>query len=161
MASQQVILQLAAPTNARAIAEMSRDVIETGLGWSWTRDRVEHEIRRRDTLVLCARHDEKIVGFAIMNFGDETAHLALFAVRPPFQRSGIGRQMFEWLRESAVTAGIAIIQLELRAGNMAARRFYRSLGFDEVGLLHGYYQQRESALRMVLDLRQSAMRSGG
>src|SRR6185369_15763529 len=33
-------VRLALPTDARGIAEMSREYIEHGLGWSWTRERV-------------------------------------------------------------------------------------------------------------------------
>jgi ribosomal-protein-alanine N-acetyltransferase len=61
--------------------------------------------------------------------------------------------MVEWLMESARTAGIASVHLELRAGNEAARRFYRSLGFSETVLMPRYYAGREAALRMIRVLR--------
>jgi ribosomal protein S18 acetylase RimI-like enzyme len=40
------------------------------------------------------------------------------------------------------------INLELRTQNGPARAFYERLGFDELGVVHGYYQGREAALRM-------------
>jgi ribosomal-protein-alanine N-acetyltransferase len=145
--------RLATPADATEIAEMSRRLIETGLGWSWTRQRVEHAIRNAEALVLTAVYGSEIIGFGIMEFGDETAHLSLFAVREPFQRKGIGLRMFEWLRSSALTAGIALIRLELRVANFDAQAFYRKLGFIETGRAIGYYRGRENALRMALDLR--------
>jgi ribosomal protein S18 acetylase RimI-like enzyme len=43
--------------------------------------------------------------------------------------------------------------LELRAGNGSAQRFYESLGYRPSGLIRGYYQGIEDALRMTCDLR--------
>jgi len=149
-------LRLATPADAATIAEMSRRLIETGLGWSWTRRRVENAIRDPETLSLAAVYEGQIVGFGIMEFGDETAHLCLFAVQRDFQRQGIGVRMFEWLRRSALTAGIAMVRLELRDANAGAQAFYRFLGFLPTGRSLGYYRGREAALRMALKLRNHA-----
>jgi ribosomal protein S18 acetylase RimI-like enzyme len=40
------------------------------------------------------------------------------------------------------------INLELRTDNAPARAFYENLGFTAAGVVQGYYQGRESALRM-------------
>lgn len=45
------------------------------------------------------------------------------------------------------------IHLELRASNRAALHFYRALGFVQTLVLAGYYEQRESAIRMMCLLR--------
>ena len=153
-AAGSVTFELATQTDALGIAQMSRDLIETGLGWSWTAARVLRSIRDAEALVLVARDGRRIIGFAIMDFGDEAAHLALLAVDPSHRRRGIGRHLFDWLRESALTAGIAVVKLELRAGNLEAQHFYRCLGFEEIGWTVGYYRQRETALRMALRLRE-------
>jgi ribosomal-protein-alanine N-acetyltransferase len=101
--------------------------------------------------VACERG--RLAGFALMEFGEERAHLVLLAVRPEHRRMGIGRRLVEWLVESARAAGIASLHLELRAGNEAARGFYRAMGFDETLVVPGYYRGREAALRMIRVLR--------
>ena len=147
-------LRLARPPDADPIALMSRALIERGLsGWSWDPERVARSIRARDTVVLVADIQQHVTGFAIMNFGDASAHLSLLAVRPSHQRCGIGRQMAAWLEDSALVAGIATINLELRANNHAARDFYRALGFTETAYIPGYYRGVETALRMSRDIR--------
>jgi ribosomal-protein-alanine N-acetyltransferase len=159
MRHENVTLRLAIPADAKQIAFMSRDLIESGLGWSWNPARVESALRHRETLTLvaCDRgqpgEGERVVAFAIMQFGDEHAHLSLLAVRPTHWRTGLGRRMLEWLIESSYAAGVAAIHLELRAANQAARRFYRALGFTESAYIPGYYQGREMALRMLRELR--------
>lgn len=152
--SVSATFELATETDALAIARMSRDLIETGLGWSWTAARVLRSIGDPEVLVLVAREGRRLIGFAIMDFGEEAAHLALLAVDTTHRRLGIGRRLFDWLKESALTAGIAVVKLELRAGNVDAQHFYRCLGFEETGWSVGYYRRRETALRMALRLRQ-------
>ena len=147
-------LRLANFADAQSIALMSRELIETGLsGWAWDPKRVARAIKARDSCVLVAAVRANLTGFAIMNFGDEQAHLSLLAVTPSHQRCGIGRHMMAWLEASALVAGITTVNLELRATNFAARDFYRALGFSEAAYIPGYYSGVETALRMSRDIR--------
>ena len=147
-------LRLANFADAQSIALMSRELIEAGLsGWSWDPKRVARSIQARDTIVVVAAVSHHLTGFAIMNFGDAQAHLSLLAVTPSHQRCGIGRQLMGWLEESALVAGIATVNLELRASNFAARDFYRALGFTDAAYIPGYYCGVETALRMSRDIR--------
>jgi len=148
-----ITIRLADPRDAQAIALMSRDLVESGLGWKYDAARVLRAIRDPDTLAPVACERGRIAGFSLMEFGDERAHLVLLAVRPAQRRTGVGRRLVDWLVESARTAGIASLHLELRAGNEAARAFYRAMGFDETIVVPGYYRGRESALRMIRVLR--------
>ncbi len=102
--------------------------------------------------MLAARAGTAIVGFAIMRYGDDTAHLNLLAVAPAHRRRGIGRRLVAWLEDTALTAGTFTIALELRAGNAGARAFYAALGYRELVRVPGYYQGRECAIRMVRDV---------
>ena len=132
---------------------MSRRSIEVGLEPSWPPDRVLRHMAHKESVVLTAKSDGELLGFAIMQFGDETAHLNLFAVDTANRRRGIGRRLLEWLEESAITAGTFLVQLELRARNVEARKFYESKGYREIARVPGYYQRREDAIRMERDLR--------
>lgn len=171
MTQRAIAIRLAEPRDAQAVATMSRDLIESGLGWKYDAARVLKAIRDRDTLAVVACEGGRpgpapagvparaaLAGFAIMELGDERAHLVLLAVRPSHRRLGIGQRMLEWLLESARVAGMASVHLELRAGNDAARRFYRAMGFYETVLVPGYYRgveggRKEGALRMLRVLR--------
>lgn len=145
-------LELARLADAPAIAAMSCRLIEAGLAPSWPAERVARHIRGAESLVLAAKRSECLVGFAIMQFGDTTAHLNLLAVDARSQRRGIGRALLSWLEESAVVAGTFVIQLELRASNAAAQAFYTAQGYREAGRVAGYYQRVEDAIQMVRNL---------
>jgi ribosomal protein S18 acetylase RimI-like enzyme len=153
MTALAIQLRLAHWRDAHALALMSRELVEVGMGWRYRPAKVARLIEDPDTVVLVACERPCLVGFSIMEFGEETAHLVLLAVQRAHQRRGIGRRMVQWLLESAATAGIATIHLEVRAGNPVAREFYHTLGFAETKHLPNYYQGRESAIRMVRSLR--------
>ena len=94
-----------------------------------------------------------LYGFAAMTFGQDTAHLALLCVQPAQQRRGIATRMLEWLIESADVAGVASIDLELRADNAPALAFYRHMGFLQTQCIGDYYALGLSAHRMTRSLR--------
>ena len=150
---QAVEFKLARLRDAQLIALMSRDLVEQGLSWSWTPKRVVSHIRNPESNVLTAWVQGRLLGFAIMQFYDEYAHLNLLAVDPAARRFGIGRQLLVWLEETALVGGIFTVRLEVRAGNVGARTFYRALGYQETDSLPGYYGGRETAIRMARDLR--------
>ena len=144
------------------ISRMSRDYIEHGLDWRWQPKQIRGLISDPETVVLCARsqplrmtdtytadpHDD-ILGFGIMRFGMEDAHLMLLAVLPRMRRRGIASRVLGWLEETAATAGIGEIALEVRAKNAGARTFYREHGYNEREYVPRYYGGRESAFRMT------------
>jgi ribosomal-protein-alanine acetyltransferase len=146
--SELAYLGLARSSDAREIAEMSRDLIEQGLTWSWTPARVQHFITGAESSVIVARRERHLAAFAIMHFGDDVAHLNLLAVAPEHRRQGLGSQLMDWLTTTAIEAGVFRINLEVRTQNNAARSFYERLGFAQLGVVQGYYQGREAALRM-------------
>lgn len=153
MAARNITLDFARPGDAQALAVMSRDLIESGLGWVYRTERFARLIHSDDTVALVARANERPVGFAVMEFGDERAHLVVLAVAPRYQRTGIGRRLILWLLKSAVTAGITSVHVELRADNEPAFAFYRAMGFTETLRVPGYYRGRETAIRMIRMLR--------
>jgi len=150
------MLRPARAPEARPLAEMSRQLIETGLGWRYTPARMAVLIEHRETVVLIAHEAAHIQGFAVMRFGDEHAHLLLLCVQPALRQRGIGRRLVAWLLESAQVAGIESVALELRADNAAALTFYGRLGFSETQLVPAYYDRRIPARRMALRLRASS-----
>jgi ribosomal-protein-alanine N-acetyltransferase len=149
----ELILRLATRDDAPAIASLTRDRIEQGLGWSWTAPRVMRSTRDHETNVLVARQGAASLGFGIMKYHDDEAHLLLLAVRTECSRRGVGRAMMGWLEQVAMVAGVGQVVLEARASNGGARAFYARLGYREVQQVSGYYQGREACVRLAKDLR--------
>jgi ribosomal-protein-alanine N-acetyltransferase len=154
-------LRLAKTGDARLLARMSRDYIEHGLTWRWRPQALARKISAPETVVLVAELDvggvRFIGGFAVMDFtvGDdlEKAQLTLLAVHPNIRRRKIGSQLLRWLHKSARVAGSEHIELQVRADNFSARRFYQKFGYQEEALIPGYYDGKQAAYQMKLRLR--------
>jgi ribosomal-protein-alanine N-acetyltransferase len=143
-----VQIELATPADAYAIARLSARVIEHGLPWRWTPPRIQRAIRDARTNVVVARLDGVVAGFGVMIYGDEVAHLVLFAVAEAQRRRRIGSRLLEWLELVARTAGIARVRLEARSDNAAARAFYRRQGYIELRAVPGMYLGMEDGVHL-------------
>jgi ribosomal-protein-alanine N-acetyltransferase len=150
--SDDTSIRLARRSDAATIAAMSRDLIELGLGWSWTTGRVVRAIGEAETNVIVAEIGAQRAGFGIMSYRDDDAHLLLLAVQPLYRRHGVGAALVGWLERAALVAGIGQVMLEARSGNVGARAFYRRLGYTEVQHVPGYYRGREASIRLAKDL---------
>jgi|SRR6185437_4692323 len=80
--------------------------------------------------------DGQVVGFLCARrlSADEWEILNL-AVEPNYRRRGVARRLLEWHR--AVSPGSVF--LEVRESNIGARKFYHSLGFQELSRRVEYY----------------------
>ena len=152
MIRSDLSLRLARLREAAAIARFSRDLIEYGLRWRWTPERVAASIHAPNVNVLVGCDHERLAGFEIMRYGDEDAHLDLLAVSPAYRRTGVGSQLVEWLEECAIVAGIFTVALEVRAQNEEAQLFYKRMGYRTLSHLPGYYDGVEAAFRMSRNL---------
>jgi len=145
----QPTIRLATTDEAPAIARMSRDWIEHGLGWSWTGARVSQAVGDPSTNVAVLVKSDVLQGFGIMQYLDDSAHLVLLAIPPLMRHQGLGRQLLGWLERSARIAGNTAIRLECRADNVNAIAFYCHLGYRQVGSVPGYYERRVDAVQLT------------
>jgi ribosomal-protein-alanine N-acetyltransferase len=147
------LIRLATAADAPAIADMSRQYIESGLGWSWTPARIAAAIADRETNVALIDQPDGVLAFGIMHYAERTAHLALLAVDPAQRRRGIAARLVAWLEKCADTAGIERIRVEARSDNPEALAFYQKLGYVQIDRLARYYRGMLDAVRLEKTLR--------
>lgn len=145
-------IRLARISDALRVAEMSRDLIESGLGWSWTPLHVAREIKEKCSNVIVTVAGNEVIGFAVMKYLDGETRLNLFGVYPTHRRKGVGTRMIKWLEKTALINGNGVVYLETRLSNHDAREFYKSLGYKVIQRIPGYYNGSEDAVRMAHDL---------
>ena len=90
-------------------------------------------------VVLIAENEGRIAGFALALLIPPQAELESMAVAAEFQRMGVARRLFEELASELAAAKTNEVLLEVRASNVSALGFYRTLGFEETGRRRGYY----------------------
>lgn len=102
-------------------------------------------------------NDSQIIGFGILSFGADEAHVLNIAILPQFQGQGCGKQMMRHLIAVAASLGAKEVFLEVRISNTRARSLYQNLNFAEIGLRKGYYPAEgelaaEDAITLALAL---------
>jgi [ribosomal protein S18]-alanine N-acetyltransferase len=149
-------VRLARRHEAGLIAEMSREYIEHGLGWSWTRERVLRAIADASTNVAVAHEGGRVLGFGIMQYGEYKAHLSLLGVDAVHRNRGLATLLLDWLETSAGVAGVDCIRLEARRDNALALAFYEKHGYRVTSRVPGYYRGVVDAIRLEKKLGRSA-----
>lgn len=82
-------------------------------------------------------------------------HILQLAVAPAWRRCGIGSTLTRLILAEMQCQGVRQAFLEVREGNLAARRMYRRLGFDEIGRRRGYYVDADGHIEDALVMAKS------
>ena len=84
--------------------------------------------------------NEHIIGYGIMSFGADEAHILNLCMRSDLRRRGLGRLMLKHLLAEAKRHQVKRAFLEVRPSNKAAIALYVSAGFECIGMRRNYYQ---------------------
>ena len=88
-----------------------------------------------------------MAGYVVAWYVSDEGELANLAVAAGDRKRGIGRALLDGTLADAATRGTKELYLEVRESNVAARRLYDSLEFEEVGRRKAYYRSpNEDAL---------------
>ena len=79
----------------------------------------------------------------------DEAHIATIASHPDWRGCGLGQWLMLALFDAAVARGAASSTLEVRAGNLPAKRLYEKLGYEVTGVRKRYYRDGEDGLIMT------------
>ena len=100
-------------------------------------------------VILVAEEGETLLGYVWVRFVLDEGDIGNVAVAPDVRRRGIGAALMEAFQTEAERRGAAVVQLEVRESNLAARRLYEKNGFETVGKRKNYYEKpAEDAILM-------------
>lgn len=124
----------------------------------WSERSYLFEIRENDhSIPLTAiqkneDHQEHLVGFIVVWTVEDEAHIGTIAVDEKFQRKGIAQKLISSALQEAKDRGAEKVFLEVRTGNLPARKLYQKLGFIDFDIRKKYYcDNQEDAIIMLLD----------
>ena len=84
---------------------------------------------------------DKVVAFLFGRGVADEGELLNLAVQPSHRRAGVARHLVHVFLEELADNGARAVFLEVRVSNRAARKLYRDLGFQEVGIRARYYRK--------------------
>jgi ribosomal-protein-alanine N-acetyltransferase len=114
----------------------------------WSRQAFVHELERNRVAELWVARGERsgeaseaapVVAFLCLWVVADEVHVTNLAVHPAWRGEGVGRRLLGTLLARHRARGARRAFLEVRPGNVEARRLYAGLGFREVGRRRGYY----------------------
>ena len=106
-----------------------------------TREWYEGELKRPEVcyIYVLRTADQPVAAFCAFWLVAEQAHINNLAVLPELRGRGLGTQLLEAITHEAGRLGAAILTLEVRQSNDAARRLYERAGFYQDGVRKNYY----------------------
>ena len=100
-------------------------------------------------VILIAEEGGELLGYVWARFVLDEGDIGNVAVAPDSRRRGIGAALLKALFAESERRGAAVLQLEVRESNLAARRLYEKNGFEIVGKRKNYYEKpAEDAILM-------------
>ena len=130
------------------------DIERRAYPFPWTRSMFTSSLKSKDDCLILLV-DQRIVGYAIVSYILDEAHLLNICINPEFEGMGLGRVLLRQLVLIALEKKSVMFFLEVRSSHARAIGLYFSEGFNEVGVRPNYYPSnkgREDAILMTLDL---------
>ena len=94
-----------------------------------------------------------IVGFVVgFLTSEKTGRIFSLAVHPSYQNRKLGSALLKEIKDVFREIGVTEIILEVRSGNVKAKRFYERHGFITTDVMEKYYNDGESAYLMRLKM---------
>lgn len=81
----------------------------------------------------------ELVAFCLIDRSVASAQIYLFAVKHTYHRMGFGKKLLKWCISNANLEGISKFSLHVAVNNEAAIKLYKSVGFENIQLIKGYY----------------------
>jgi [ribosomal protein S18]-alanine N-acetyltransferase len=143
-----------APITIRAMQEADVPQVvgieHASYAFPWT-EGIFRDCVRVNYLCRVVESGADLIGYGIISVGAGEAHVLNICIAAEHRCRGVGRRLLTYLLQAASHQGARYALLETRPSNAAARRLYRSLGFEPIGTRRGYYQAvdgREDAIVM-------------
>jgi ribosomal-protein-alanine N-acetyltransferase len=107
----------------------------------WSLNAFTDTVEKNNFRYFVAEEAGEILGYCgFLQVLDE-GEIPNVCVKASARKQGVGKRMMMVLIEEAEKLGIAMLFLEVRESNMAARRLYESIGFVQNGIRKNFYEQ--------------------
>ncbi len=119
---------------------------------AWSLKNFEDFLNEKQTVGLLLVLNNEITGFLLSKKVLDEAEIYKIGIKTRFQRKGFGTFLFKEFFKWCKNQGIRRVFLEVQEDNKGAIKFYKNLGFEEIGKRKDYYGRGKNAILMRLDL---------
>ena len=143
----EIVIRAARPEDAEAVIAID----QASFSQPWLPTTLHTALEKAahgDYIALVAERCGAICGFVVAWTIREEGEIATIAVHEAARSQGIGRRLLEAALGECRRRGATDIFLEVRPGNVSARRLYESCGFRVAGVRPKYYRDGDDAVIM-------------
>jgi ribosomal-protein-alanine N-acetyltransferase len=127
------------PSTLEAIAEIEAQSLRDE-ATLWGSDGLAASLSAPHAAVAIAFTHEQPAAYCLISCVAGECEILQIATHPRQQRRGLGRSLLRMVLSQVTLDGCQRALLEVRRGNLAARRLYEQLGFVLDGVRRGYYR---------------------
>ena len=85
----------------------------------------------------------ELAGYVISRYDDTICHVLNLCMAPAFQGKGFGRYLLQNVIDAPAKPEAKIVILEVRPSNIIALSLYQKMGFQQLGIKQGYYNDEQ------------------
>ncbi len=117
-----------------SVSKMERDIFSDPISYQTL------ESALKSDLFLILKESDTICGYFLGHCLMDEMEIYRIAVLPNRRRLGYGKMLLNKAKEYAINQGVERCFLEVREGNLAARKLYGSFGFAEIDRRRRFYR---------------------
>ncbi|TXH40460.1 MAG: GNAT family N-acetyltransferase [Desulfurellales bacterium] len=122
----------------------------------WTEAEFLEVLKQRNCIGMVAELSNQVVGYMIYELKKTTLRIMSFAVSPKYRRMGIGKAMFQRLKDKLSQQKRSSFETVVKESSLDALLFFKSQGMRAVKIHKDYYVT-EDGYRMRFSLKDTAM----
>jgi ribosomal protein S18 acetylase RimI-like enzyme len=112
------------------VAALWREAFPNAPAWNHPETDIRRKLAIQRDLFFVALCNERVVGTAMSGYDGHRGWVYYVAVDPHHRRRGIGAALMARVEDELARLGCPKLNLQIRAGNDEAVRFYSSLGYQ-------------------------------
>ena len=93
--------------------------------------------------------DNEIIGFLLLYVTFDSSSIVQIAIQKDKRNQGFAEFLLQNVEKLLIKDEVNFITLEVRVSNIPARKLYKKLGYEEINIKKGYYEDGEDAIYMV------------
>jgi len=122
-------LRVYAPADEAAVVELWR-LCGLTRDWNDPRKDIQRKLTTQPELFLVGEVDKRIVASAMAGYDGHRGWVNYLAVTPDARGKGYGRLLMRHIEEALRARGCPKLNIQVRAGNDEAIRFYEKIGYS-------------------------------
>lgn len=131
------------------IAELEQEIFTD----AWTQTGIEETFAQAHSVIVVAEEESKIQGYCILYVVLDEAEIARIGVTERVRHSGVGSLILQFGEKICKEKGTERLLLDVREGNLPARKLYEKHGFLVDGVRKNFYDNpKEDGVLMSKNL---------